>query len=48
MKETLEKKLVIKEIKYLIEHADEKYHQYLRRTIAVKLVINQSELEVED
>ena len=45
MKKTLKTELVIKEIKYLIEHADEKYHQYLRRTIAVKLGINQSELE---
>ena len=45
MKKTLDRKIVIEEIKYLISHAEEKYHPYLLRKIGKKLNINQSELE---
>ena len=45
MEKTLKAEIVIKEIKYLIDHAEPRFKDFLQRRIAEKLEIKKSELE---
>ncbi len=45
MRKTLKTEIVIKEIKYLIDHAEPRYKDFLQRKIAEKFGIKKSELE---